>query len=119
MYRNGVYFGYWRENKRNGIGIHWYNDNSFYLGEWCNDMYNGAGILRQANGNRYEGFWKDNMKHDEGTFYHNHTGQLQKGVWVNDFCKTSIMQDAFRQHVDLPTEYPIKHLVSSSLKFES
>lgn len=47
------------------------------------------------------------MKNGEGTFYHMHTGQIQKGMWLDDVCVTSVMEDVHRQRCDRPTPYPI------------
>lgn len=60
-----------------------------------------------VNKNRYEGIFKYGKKHGEGLFYHLQTGQIQKGQWLNDICKTSILQDEFRNQVKFPTKYPI------------
>lgn len=60
-----------------------------------------------ANGNRYEGNFARGFKNGEGTFYHVQTGQIQKGMWLDDVCKVSMIQDEYRQQAERPTEYPI------------
>lgn len=45
FYDNGIYDGGWRNNKRSGRGIMWYEDGGLYFGEWKNDAYDGAGVL--------------------------------------------------------------------------
>ena len=63
------------------------------------------------DGNRYEGFFENGLKEGEGLFYHNKTGQIQKGIWEKNICRTSIMQDEFRQQAPNPTEYPIINVI--------
>jgi len=107
FYKDGNYVGYWKHNKRHGFGIMWYKDGTVYLGEWQADVYHGLGVLFYINGNRYEGHFARGYKNGEGNFFHNHTGQIQKGVWENDIAKASVFQDEFRHQVDRPTPYPI------------
>lgn len=64
------------------------------------------------NGNRYEGHFARGFKNGEGTYYHMHTGQIQKGMWENDVCKVSMVIDEFRNQVDSPTPYPIPKVIS-------
>lgn len=47
------------------------------------------------------------MKDGEGTFYHVQSGQIQRGIWENDICKVSMIQDEYRQQAKFPSEYPI------------
>lgn len=48
------------------------------------------------------------MKHGEGTFYFCRTGQVQKGIWENDICKFSMIQDdEMRARAENPTSFPI------------
>lgn len=105
--RDGVYFGYWSGGKRNGFGIMWYTDGRMFLGEWQNDGFHGTGVLFEKNGNRYEGNFENGLKNGEGKYFHNSTGQLQSGVWVDGICKASVMCDAFRNQVTNPTAFSI------------
>lgn len=103
----GVYFGYWSGNKRHGFGIMWFADGSLFLGNWMNDMYHGTGILFEVNKDRYEGSFENGLKNGEGKYFHNMSGQLQMGVWVDGICKCSVICDAFRNQAKQPTPYPI------------
>ncbi|XP_034941500.1 MORN repeat-containing protein 3-like [Chelonus insularis] len=111
-YDNGDYYeGNFLNNKRHGFGRMWYRDGSFYQGLWENDLHNGTGLLVQSNGNRYEGQFEFDQKHGDGIFYHVKTGQIQKGYWVNNQCKSSIIQDThWRQVTSYSTPYPIPKL---------
>ncbi|XP_058986931.1 MORN repeat-containing protein 3-like isoform X2 [Musca domestica] len=105
-----IYYGWWRANRRHGLGIQWYGTGDIYLGEWQMDVAHGLGVMLYANGNRYEGYFARGFKNGEGTFYHMHRGQIQKGIWQDDVCKTSMVQDEFRQQAQNPTQYPIPSL---------
>lgn len=49
------------------------------------------------------------MKNGQGIYHHINTGQVQSGIWLNDVCKTSMIQDDdTRTQISLnPTPYPI------------
>lgn len=66
-----------------------------------------------VNGSRYEGSFTNGKKNGEGVYYHNKTGQIQKGMWVNDVCKTSLVFDEFRNQVQNPTKYAIQEVSST------
>uniref|UniRef100_A0A1A9X3Q7 MORN repeat-containing protein 3 n=1 Tax=Glossina brevipalpis TaxID=37001 RepID=A0A1A9X3Q7_9MUSC len=107
FYGDAVYYGSWKNNRRHGLGLIFYESGDFYLGEWEVDVYHGLGVLFYDNGNRYEGHFARGYKNGEGLFYHMQTGQLQKGVWENGVCKSSIIQDEFRNQVVSPTPFCI------------
>ena len=57
------------------------------------------------------------MKHGEGTFYHCQTGQVQKGVWSEDVCKSSMMQDdEIRFQAPQPSPFPIPEVILPPLR---
>ncbi|XP_061389674.1 MORN repeat-containing protein 3-like [Musca vetustissima] len=108
FYADGsIYYGWWLDNRRHGLGIQWYGSGEIYLGEWQVDVRHGLGVMFYANGNRYEGYFARGFKNGEGTFYHMLSGQIQKGIWQDDICKVSMLQDEFRQQTHKPTPYPI------------
>ena len=73
----------------------------------CNDVRHGFGIYVCVDGNRYEGEWQNDVKHGVGKYWHKHTGQVQRGLWVNGNAECSTMEDVCRQAADDPTPYPI------------
>lgn len=104
----GYYEGYFKRNKRHGDGQMWYKDGSFYDGQWHNDMRQGLGIFVETNGNRYEGQWVSNKKQGRGRFFHLDNGQMHEGVWINDICVASTLEDIpYRNAAIQPTPYPI------------
>lgn len=60
------------------------------------------------NGNWYEGMWRNGLRHGEGTFYHNNHSQVQKGIWLNDGCTTSIIQDISESQSRVPKVSTLK-----------
>ena len=58
-YNNGRYEGQFRNGKREGKGIYYYNDGNRYEGDWKNGIKEGKGIYYYNDGNRYEGYWKN------------------------------------------------------------
>jgi hypothetical protein len=70
LYSNAKYWGNWKDGKREGKGIMYFNDGStMYQGNYSNDKRNGLGILYWSDGNRYEGNWIDDNRTGQGTFY--------------------------------------------------
>jgi len=70
LYSNAKYWGNWKDGKREGKGIMYFNDGStMYQGNYSNDKRNGFGILYWSDGNRYDGNWIDDNRTGQGTFY--------------------------------------------------
>ncbi|XP_066245982.1 MORN repeat-containing protein 3-like [Euwallacea similis] len=104
IYPDGSYYiGEFRSGKRQGHGQQWYPDGAYFDGEFKNDVREGLGILIRSDGNRYEGEWYNDLKHGKGRFVHLDSGQLQVGVWNDDFCVCSQMSDlGYRQPCAIP-----------------
>lgn len=48
------------------------------------------------------------MKHGRARYYHLDSGQMQEGIWREDYCVYSILIDIpYRQTAIYPTSYPI------------
>lgn len=81
---NGViYYGQWRDAKRNGRGKQIWKDGTFYEGYWKDDMANGEGRLIQAGGDVYEGEWVNDKAEGKGVYFHQ-DGTSYTGEWLND-----------------------------------
>ncbi|XP_022916000.1 MORN repeat-containing protein 3-like [Onthophagus taurus] len=108
-YPDGSFYkGAMKNSKRHGYGQMWYADGSFFDGDFYKDLREGLGLFVYSNGNRYEGFWLHDLKHGKGRIYHLDSGQLQEGVWVEDYCIYSTIEDIpFRQTSVTPTPYPV------------
>lgn len=86
----------------------WYPDGSFYAGDFMKGFCHGSGTYVRTDGNRYDGEWKRGLKHGKGRFFHLNKGQMQSGIWVNDICVFSILENIpYRQCSLFPTQYPI------------
>ena len=63
---NAVYFGQWKDGKRQGKGKQVWSDGSQYEGYWYNDMANIRGRLIHVDGDVFEGDWVDDKAHGKG-----------------------------------------------------
>jgi hypothetical protein len=54
----GSYYGYWKNDLREGLGIEKSNDYEYY-GRWFNDVPEGEGILTKKNGTVIAGIFKE------------------------------------------------------------
>ncbi|CRH00518.1 conserved Plasmodium protein, unknown function [Plasmodium relictum] len=54
------YSGYWKEGKKNGYGIFYYNNGNKYIGMWENNKKNGYGYLLKENGILYKCLYRNN-----------------------------------------------------------
>lgn len=110
------YVGNFKAGKRNGYGMLWHPDGSFYAGHFINGSCHGSGTYVKTDGNRYDGEWEKGLKHGRGTYFHLNKGQVQSGIWVNDVCVFSVLENIpYRQCSLFPTKYPVTHQVSSQL----
>lgn len=88
-----------------------YANGGFYDGTWLKDKRHGEGLFVRPDGNRYEGTWAKDLKHGRGKFFHLDSGQVQEGVWQEEFCVYSQLSDIpFRQTAQNPTQYAIKRV---------
>lgn len=107
-YNGSYYAGDFKDGKRNGFGMLWRPDGTFYAGYFLNGLCHGSGTQVRVDGNRYNGEWKNGLKNGKGMFYHLDKGQLQTGIWVDDVCVFSVIENLhYRQCSVLPTAYPI------------
>ena len=90
-----IYEGYWKDNKKNGIGIEKKLDGSLYEGEFKNGKKNGIGIyywkgelIKYNNGSFYFGFWSNNKRKGFGVeFSHrkDENAKIYVGFWNGDY----------------------------------
>ena len=50
-----AFLGYWKNNKREGIGTFRFHNEDVYEGDWKNGKSNGYGLYTHKNGRTYEG----------------------------------------------------------------
>ncbi|KAJ7543729.1 hypothetical protein O6H91_09G050500 [Diphasiastrum complanatum] len=94
-YRRNVYWvsgdlyrGEWKANKRDGLGVHLYNNGNRYEGEWKNDKQEVKGALLVVDGGKYhplyKGGWKGGTFHGAGVLYGEqgeiYDGQFEQGM---------------------------------------
>mgnify|MGYP003706012395 FL=1 len=67
-WQNGMqYVGNWKAGKRSGKGTQTYVNGDIYEGGWKAGKKDGKGTQTLVNGGVYEGDWKDNKQHGRGT----------------------------------------------------
>eukprot|EP00249_Psilotum_nudum_P028155 c3679_g1_i2 orf=357-1139(-) len=80
------YRGYWRHNRREGVGIHIYRNGNRYEGEWKNGRREGQGIFWIVDGGKYRsvyrGSWKNGLWHGQGLLYGDY-GEMYEGFFKN------------------------------------
>ena len=87
IYNIGKYVGEYKNGKREGKGIFYYNNGNRYEGDFKNDKKEGKGKFYYNSGkwkgNRYEGDFKNDKKEGKGIFYYNN-GNRYEGDFKND-----------------------------------
>ena len=77
-----TYKGEWKDNIKSGIGVYSFSDNSRYMGDFKNDVREGYGIIYGNNSDKYEGEWMNDQGNGIGTYYYN-KGEIYVGNWKN------------------------------------
>eukprot|EP01116_Phalansterium_solitarium_P011091 TRINITY_DN2669_c0_g1_i1.p1 TRINITY_DN2669_c0_g1~~TRINITY_DN2669_c0_g1_i1.p1 ORF type:complete len:415 (-),score=47.02 TRINITY_DN2669_c0_g1_i1:458-1702(-) len=62
------FYGDWKDNKKHGYGVNYWNSNSLYFGGWEDDMRQGEGTRIWSNGNKYSGEYHKHKRHGVGEF---------------------------------------------------
>ena len=83
IYDDGKYEGEFKNNKREGKGIFYYNNDDRYEGDYKNDKFDGKGVYYYNNGDKYNGDWRNGKREGKGIFYYNN-GDRYEGNWRND-----------------------------------
>lgn len=79
QYTDGVYEGYWKNSKKNGLGILVYTNGNYYFGEFQDDNFQGYGTIYLKNGENYAGQWANGKMHGLGIVKSN--TQNNAGIW--------------------------------------
>ena len=86
---NLAYDGYFYANKKNGFGLHYYNNGEYYEGDFINDKMEGNGIFHYKNGDIWEGVYKNKKKNGVGIMIRKN-GQVFLTEYENDNFMGSI-----------------------------
>ena len=89
---NLAYDGYFYANKKNGFGLHYYNNGEYYEGDFINDKMEGNGIFHYKNGDIWEGVYKNKKKNGIGIMIRKN-GQVFLTEYENDNFMGSIQLD--------------------------
>ncbi len=74
--------GTWKDHRKNGYGIHTWNDGSCYRGFWKDGSRHEKGTFTWKTGGCYEGEWEQGQINGSGTYYFADGGHYI-GYWVN------------------------------------
>ena len=78
----GVYKGYFKDNKLEGFGeFSWYSGKN-YIGEWSENLMHGKGKLVYPNKDVYEGEFFKGVRQGQGKFTNFETMVSYEGPWV-------------------------------------
>ena len=77
-----TYEGEWKDHLKSGVGVYSFSDDSRYMGEFKNDIRDGYGIIYGNNSDKYEGEWKNDQGNGFGIYYYN-KGDTYVGFWKN------------------------------------
>uniref|UniRef100_T1ITY5 MORN repeat-containing protein 3 n=1 Tax=Strigamia maritima TaxID=126957 RepID=T1ITY5_STRMM len=117
--RDEYYEGEFLDSSRHGWGkMHWANGD-VYEGEWQNDKRHGRGMLDIANGQRVECHWFKDKKVGPGKHYFPLTGQLLRGYWTDDVCRSGTIEDLDWRSAPNKTPFPIPKVSKSKSKYEN
>lgn len=81
LHQGETYVGEWKNDERDGYGIHEWPDGRKYTGEWKMNRQNGKGLLTNASGDSYNGYFKDDQPDGEGTHTKADGSIIYKGIW--------------------------------------
>jgi hypothetical protein len=71
-----------------------------YTGEWVNDKREGRGTMFFDNEDRYDGFWKDDVPHGEGRMIYNN-GDVYEGMWyMGKRCGYGVLTKRNKDHFE-------------------
>ena len=107
QYDKDIYYGEFKNEKREGYGKYIWENGEYYIGQWLNDKKHGKGILYNKNrnikydgdfvndkfegygkyiyenGNYYIGKWLNNKMHGKGIEYYKNGNIKYEGDFVN------------------------------------
>ena len=85
-YENDEYYiGQFKNGLKNGKGIEYYpNGNIKYDGEFVDDKYEGNGKYIYKNGESYRGKFKNGFLHGKGVYYYENGKICYEGDFIND-----------------------------------
>ena len=83
-YDGTLYKGEFDNGKKNGTGIYYWNDNSIYFGEWQDNKCHGYGVFKNGNRSKYQGEFCYNKREGYGEYIKYDIGTFYFGYWSNN-----------------------------------
>ena len=83
-YDGALYKGEFDKGKKNGTGIYYWKDNSIYFGEWLDNKCHGYGVFKNGNRSKYQGQFFYNKRDGYGELIKYDIGTFYFGYWSNN-----------------------------------
>jgi hypothetical protein len=80
------YFGYFKDNKKEGFGVATFSNGDQYYGSWKDDYLHDFGTYYYKDGTIFQGTFRRGIKKGKGTMYMPN-GDTIEGKWMNDKIK--------------------------------
>lgn len=90
-YENGMYEGFFKNGKKQGMGNYQWNDGSIYIGHWNNDTMDGYGFYSAKDNpdlNHYFGYFKNG--NFEGKGASDKVSKFERGIYKNGSLITAM-----------------------------
>jgi hypothetical protein len=77
-----------------------------YIGQFKNGKRNGRGVFYYQDGSYYEGYWKDNKMHGRGSLFYSSGKLAYEGGWyLDDFHGQGRIYNENPSHIDGEHDY--------------
>ena len=83
-YDRALYEGEFKNGKKNGLGIYYWKDNSVYFGEWLDNTCHGYGVFKNGDKSKYQGQFCFNKREGYGELIKYNNGTFYFGYWSNN-----------------------------------
>ena len=97
-YDGALYEGEFKNGKKNGIGIYYWKDNSIYFGEWQDNRCHGYGVFKNGNKSKYQGQFLFNKRDGYGELIKYNNASFYFGFWSNNKRKGFGVEFSYRKN---------------------
>ena len=109
-----IYYGDWKNNKREGYGCSVVNGIVYYEGDWSENVPDGEGILIDENGEvRYEGKWKNGLFHIKENDWFDYV--TNKIIQKNDDSKPLVLESVELEKMSIKNSEELKKVIDNEV----
>ena len=84
VYDGSLYEGQFKNGKKNGLGVYYWKDSSIYFGEWLDNRCHGYGVFKNGDKSKYQGQFIFNKRDGYGELIKYSNGTFYFGYWSNN-----------------------------------